>query len=352
MDTLSQILQATRARSPLIADLRLGADVSVGIPLLDGLPLHYVVDGSCRLETGSESMELTAGDFVMLSRIPHYRFETGSGARSVDVMDFAEEDNFSLDDWRTGVDRLLARSFGEEPVRARILSAIVMPGDREGSPLTRDLPRIAQLRNVKSLLEPWLVAAIEFMSTEVREPEPGLSAIVERLIELVFIAVLRKWLLDSEHERGWMRGLTDPTISRVLNAVHADPGRRWALRDLAIVSGRSRSGLAIHFREVMGETPFAYITRWRMHLAAAAVARGGRSTADIGFSLGYQAPQAFARAFLAAFGETPAQYKRTLTREDGRSEYLTRASRVDAEHQGSSSSRATPPSHTPTFTPP
>ncbi len=317
MDTLSQILQSTRTRSPLIADLRLGVDVSVGIPFLDGLPFHYLVDGACRLETGSESLDLNAGDFVMLSRVPRYRFETGSGARSVDVMDFAEQDNFSLDHWRSGVDRLLGRSFGEGPVEARILSAIVLPGGRDGGPLTRDLPSVTLLRDVKSLLEPWLVAAIDFMSTEVREPEPGLSAVVERLIELVFIAVLRKWLLDGDHRSGWMRGLTDPAISRVLNAVHADPGRRWTLRDLATVSGRSRSSLAIHFREVMGETPFAYITRWRMHLAATAIARGGRSTADIGASLGYQAPQTFARAYFATYGETPAQYRRALKRDGG-----------------------------------
>ena len=315
MDPLSQMLQSIRARSPLIADLRLGAHVSVGVPALGGLPFHYVAKGACRLDAGGERMELQAGDFVMLARSPYYRFSTGSGARSIEVMDFAERDNFSVDDLRTGIDHLLMRNFGDGPVEARILSAIVVPGGREGGPLTRDLPRITLLREVKSLLEPWLVAAIDFMSSEVREPEPGLGAIAERLVELIFIAVLRKWLLDGEHERGWMRGLTDPTISRVLNAMHAEPGRRWSLRDLATVSGRSRSGLAEHFREVMDETPFAYLTRWRMHLAASAVARADRSTADIGADLGYQGPQAFARAFRTAFGETPAQYRRRCIRE-------------------------------------
>ena len=310
MDTLSQILQATRARSPLIADLRIGADVSVGVPALGGLPFHYVVTGACRLDTGREHLELTAGDFVMLARLPHYRLETGSGARSVDVMDYAERDNFSVADLRTGVDHLLMRSFGEGPQEARVLSAIVMPGGREAAPLMRDLPPVTLLRHAESLLEPWLVAAIAFMSADVREPEPGRGAIAERLIELIFVAVLRKWLLDGDHERGWMRGLTDPTVSRVLNAMHADPGRRWTLRDLARVSGRSRSGLAEHFREVMDETPFAYLTRWRMHLAAAAVAREGRSIADIGADLGYQGSQSFARAFFTSTGETPAQYRR------------------------------------------
>ena len=311
MDTLSQMLQATRARSPLIADMRLGVNVSVGIPALGGMPFHYVAKGTCRLDTGTGSLDLNAGDFAMLTRLPYYRLQTGLGASRIEVMEFAARDSFSVDALRTGMDHLLRRDIGEPPMQARLFSAIVMPGDGpEVGPLTRDLPAVMFLRDAKSLLEPWLIAAIEVMSTDVHKPEPGLSAIAERLIELIFVSALRKWLLDARHERGWMRGLTDPAISRVLNAMHAQPGRRWTLGDLAVVAGRSRSGLAQHFRDVMNETPFAYLTRWRMHLAAAAVARGERSTAEIGASLGYQGTQAFTRAFLAAFGATPARYRR------------------------------------------
>ena len=311
MDTLSQMLRATRVRSPLIADMRLGADLSIGVPALGGIPFHYVVAGACRLETETDSCSLNAGDFVMLAHLSHYRLRTGSGSRRAEVMDFAERDRFSIDDLRTGRDHLLLRNIGEPPMEARVLSAIVMPGDGpEVGPLIHDLPVLMLLRDVKSQLEPWLVTAIDFMATDNCQPEPGLSAIAERLIELIFVSVLRQWLLDTSHERGWMRGLTDPTVSRVLNAVHAQPGRRWTLGELAVVAGRSRSGLAKHFRDVMDETPFAYLTRWRMHLASAAVARGERSTAEIGASLGYQGAQAFTRAFLSTFAVTPAQYRR------------------------------------------
>ncbi len=78
MDTLSQILQTIRTRSPLIADLSFGNNVSIGLPALGGLPFHYVVKGNCRLETGEDSVELAAGDFVMVARLPYYRFETAA----------------------------------------------------------------------------------------------------------------------------------------------------------------------------------------------------------------------------------------------------------------------------------
>ena len=315
MDTLSQILQAARVRSPLIADLRLGADVSVGLPALGGLPFHYIVKGACRLDTGSERVDLVAGDFVMLTRLPYYRLETGRGVRRLEIMEFAERDKFSLDELHTGRNQLLNREIGDAPMEVRVFSAILMPGDRSGSPLIRDLPIVTLLRDIKSLLEPWLVAAIDFMSAEVREIEPGLSVIAERLIEVIFLAVLRMWLLDRGHERGWMRGLTDPTVARVLNAMHAEPERHWTLHDLATVAGRSRSGLAKHFREIMDETPFVYLMRWRMYLAASEVARGSRSITEIGASVGYAGSLAFARAFVATFGETPAHYRRRSRKE-------------------------------------
>lgn len=314
MDTLSLMLRATRARSPLIADMRLGPNLSVGVPAFGGMPLHYVASGACGLRTERESLELSEGDLVMLARTPHYRFRTGDGATRIEVMDFAERDRFSPDYMRTGADHLLTRDIGEPPMQARVLSAIIMPGEGpEAGPLTRDLPEVMLLRDTKSYLEPWLRAAMEFKSNGIGELEAGSSAIAERLIELIFVAALRRWLLDARPERGWMRGVTDTAISRVLNAVHKQPGRRWTLSGLAVIAGRSRSGLAAHFREVMGETPFGYITRWRMHLAAAAVTAGDRSTAEIAASLGYERSQAFSRAFAAAFGVTPAQYRRRHT---------------------------------------
>jgi AraC-like DNA-binding protein len=252
----------------------------------------------------------------MLARLPRYRFRTGDGAARLEIMEYAERDRFSPDYMSTGADRLLTRNVGELPIRARLFSAIVMPGERpEAGPLTRDLPGVLILRDMKPVLEPWFRAAIEFMSTGSCEPEPGASAMAERLIEMTFIAALRRWLLDDRPERGWMRGLTDPAISRVLNAVHAQPGRRWTLAGLAVVAGRSRSGLAKQFHEVMDETLFGYIARWRMHLGEAAIAQGERSTSEIASSLGYEGPRTFSRAFVASFGVTPAQYRRSAARE-------------------------------------
>ncbi|WP_428394535.1 cupin domain-containing protein [Lichenicoccus sp.] len=311
MDTLSQLLHTARLRAPLFADLRLGANVSVGLPSLGCLPLHYVAKGACRIRMGAESDDLVEGDVAIPVRATQYRLETGSGVRRFEVMDHAERDDFTIEQLKTGVDRLLTSKMGGKGLSARVLSTLLVPADRNGG-LFRNLPDLILIHDVKSLLEPWLVDAIDVMAMNGRDHEPGQSAIAERLAEVVFIAALRRWLLDRGQQPGWMRGLGDPAISRVVNAIHADPGRRWSLHELATASGRSRSGFSRHFREVMNETPFAYLLRWRMHIATEAVAKSNRSIAEIADSLGYREARAFIRAFVTALGESPAQYRRRM----------------------------------------
>ena len=310
MDPLTHILRSTRFRSPLIADLRLGIDVSLGLPHQPGIPFHYVVEGSCRLECQRQSVQLEAGDFVMLPRWPDYRLGTGRGIERIEIMDFAEQEGLAADYLQTGIDRALLTVIGGATAIARLLSGIVTLAGQENGPLMRNLPEITLVRNAKAQNEAWMAAAIDLVSVEGSAPAPGFGAVAERIIELIFVMTLRRSLLESAHEKGWILGLADPTISRALDAIHAEPARHWTLRDIAAACGRSRSGFAEHFRATMEETPFAYLARLRMHLASGMVEEGRRSIADVGASLGYRSSHAFARAFAETFGETPAQYRR------------------------------------------
>lgn len=310
MDLLTHILGAARARSPLIADLHIGSDVSLGLPHLPAIPFHYVLEGDCRIRLGQQSTSLQAGDFVLLPRWPDYRLETGTGLQRVEITDIAQSQNVPADYLRNGVGRPLRSLIGEGSRAARVLSGIVLPRGNNGGPLLRDLPDITLVRNTRTRLEPWLIAAVDFMSIEDSTPSPGFGAVAERLVELIFVASLRDWMLQPERYSMGERRLSDPSISRALDALHADPARHWSLRDLAAASGRSRSGFAERFHIVMGETPFAYLARWRMLLASDLVTEGRLSTADVGVSLGYRSLHGFARAFSDAFGETPSQHRR------------------------------------------
>ena len=60
---------------------------------------------------------------------------------------------------------------------------------------------------------------------------------------------------------GWFYARADPPVSAAMAAMHADPAHRWTLDGLARRAGMARSSFARCFRERVGETPIACLTR-------------------------------------------------------------------------------------------
>jgi AraC-like DNA-binding protein len=82
---------------------------------------------------------------------------------------------------------------------------------------------------------------------------------------------------------------------------------------LAERAGMSRSTFALKFRETAGETPMAYLTRWRMLLAGDRLESSGNPISVIALSLGYESESAFSTAFKRVMGSAPRQYGRDRT---------------------------------------
>ena len=72
----------------------------------------------------------------------------------------------------------------------------------------------------------------------------------------------------------------------------------------------SRSALVERFTRYLAEPPIAYLTGWRLQLAARALASTSRGVADIAEEVGYESEAAFNRAFKREFGSPPARYRR------------------------------------------
>jgi AraC-like DNA-binding protein len=53
----------------------------------------------------------------------------------------------------------------------------------------------------------------------------------------------------------------------------------------------------------------AYLTRWRLQLAAQSLQKTSRGVAEIADDVGYQSEAAFSRAFKREFGLAPGQYR-------------------------------------------
>ena len=92
--------------------------------------------------------------------------------------------------------------------------------------------------------------------------------------------------------------------------IHADPAFPWTVQELAARAGMSRSIFAERFHERVGETPIAYLTRWRMTLAGEKLIQGRDSLVQIAESLGYESEHAFSTAFKRVMGSSPRRYGR------------------------------------------
>ena len=110
-------------------------------------------------------------------------------------------------------------------------------------------------------------------------------------------------------ERGWIVGLRDPLLGPAMAAMHAAPERRWTVDDLAAEAGASRSRLDARFREVLGRSPIRYLNEWRMHVAQDLLATTDTTIAAIAHRVGYDAEEAFSRAFKRAHGRSPALWR-------------------------------------------
>jgi AraC-like DNA-binding protein len=83
----------------------------------------------------------------------------------------------------------------------------------------------------------------------------------------------------------------------------------WTIAALADEVGISRSALVERFTRYLSEPPMAYLTRWRLVLAARSLHRTSRGVAEIAAEVGYESEDAFNRAFKRECGQPPGRYR-------------------------------------------
>jgi AraC-like DNA-binding protein len=137
-----------------------------------------------------------------------------------------------------------------------------------------------------------------------------------RMAELMFIEVVRRHVEEMPvEETGWLAGLRDGVVGRAIAQLHEHPAHPWTLDSLARAVSSSRSVLAERFTRLIGVAPMAYLTRWRLQLAAEQLVRGTAKVAAIGAQVGYDSEAAFSRAFKRETGQTPAAWRRARRRD-------------------------------------
>lgn len=125
------------------------------------------------------------------------------------------------------------------------------------------------------------------------------------------VRILRHLMQQGHAESGILAGLSDPRLSRAIVSMHDQPDQLWTVEDLSYVAGLSLSRFSELFVEVVGETPMAYLRRWRLILAWQDIVSGDRVSA-VAHRYGYGSTEGFSRAFRRHYGKTPIQVRTGL----------------------------------------
>jgi transcriptional regulator GlxA family with amidase domain len=140
----------------------------------------------------------------------------------------------------------------------------------------------------------------------------GSSLVMGKLSEVLFVETLRSYINTlSEEQTGWLAGLRDPNLAKALALMHRDPAREWTVDALAKDVGLSRTRLAERFRHYLGMSPIAYLTDWRMRIAAEALEKTDKSVVEVAMDVGYSSEAAFNRAFKRTYNAPPAQFRQS-----------------------------------------
>ena len=302
MDALNRALDTVRMQTAVFCTAELTSPWSLRSRPLEFGIFHAIVSGECWAEVDvMEPRRLRAGDAVV---IPH-----GSGHVMTHQPGTPPRDMASLEPESDSgvVDRL--RIDGDGTASTRLFCGRFALRRSTVHPLFSELPDAIFMTGDGSLVS-WLSSSIELIDREIQRGGPGAETLTARLSDVIVLEAIRTHVASIDEGVSWLHGLQDPDVARALAIIHEQPGEPWTAAALARAVGVSRATLFRRFDHLVGMTPAAYLTRWRMHVATQLLSERGLTVSATAKQVGYRSEASFSEAFLSAVGQRPGAYRR------------------------------------------
>ncbi len=272
---------------------------SVGFAGLGSLHIIEAGELALRIDGDPHAARVSRGDVVLLPRgDSHHVSDAGEHARP----------------------NVLAGASGNRapaPEPARWLCGTFTIGDPRASHLLQSLPAAIIFRGARGPALEGLEVARRMLVFEMQSPSQGSAVMVARILDLLFIQILRAWAAGPDAEPNWLAGALDPQIGPALSAIHRDPGHDWSVTELARACSLSRSAFAARFVARVGKPPAAYLAHVRLDAATDLLRGTSLPVALIAENVGYTSEAAFSRAFKHRYGTPPARWRRDTRGANG-----------------------------------
>ena len=271
-DLLSELLRSVRLSGERIDAYAPPQNFSIGFA--DTGSLHIIDEGelALRIDADPHVEHVRGGDVVLLPRGDAYHLsDTGSPAR-----------------WLCGTFTI---------------------GDPQASHLLGSLPAVIILRGDRGPALEGLEVARRMLVFEMQAPSQGSAVMIARILDLIFIQILRAWAAGTDAEPNWLAGALDPQTGVALSAIHRDPGHDWTVDELARACNLSRSAFAARFVAHVGKPPATYLAHVRLDAATYLLRDSSLPMTLVAKNVGYTSEAAFSRAFKSRYGTPPARWR-------------------------------------------
>jgi AraC-like DNA-binding protein len=312
VDALASLLDSPRARDAFL--LRSIMDPPWSVRIQDRAPLSLVVmvrGGSWLVPDDGEPQALAPGDATVLRGPNPYTFaddpatgpqvviHPGQRCTAPDGRDLSEQMSLGVRTWGTSLTGSVVMLIGTYQLHGEVSRRLldVLP------------PRLVLPARA------WDSPLVPVLASEIVKDQPGQEVVLDRLLDLLLIAVLRAWLSRAEADApGWYRAHQDPIVGRALQLIHNDPAYPWTVATLAGKVGASRAALARRFTDQVGEPPMTYLTGWRLTLAADLLREPDSTVGAVARRVGYGTAFALSAAFKRVRGVSPQEHRALVSR--------------------------------------
>jgi len=297
MDLLSDILAKVKLSSVVYFKSDFSEPWGMDIPKGPFAQFHIIVKGQCILRTKVKSIQLFAGDIVVFP--------------------------FGASHWLAN-NKKSKRFQGQEVVKSVMSGKSIFEGEHLSTtlvcghfefdrdmdhPFIQELPSIMHIKDTDLKQFSWLKNVADLVIEEAGKEQSGSGIIVNKLGEILFVHALRAFIEKNKSERGFIAAIQDERISKVLKEIHSSIEKDWSLEQLAQIAAMSRTSFANRFKILVGQTPFNYITQWRVLRAKELLEESKLSVGEIAEEVGYRSEAAFNRVFKKRVLVTPLKFR-------------------------------------------
>lgn len=297
---MADALQVSGARGSLGTRLEAGGRWGLWLATYPGVALHVVTAGTLWLTVlGSRPRKLAVGDAVLLPAGTEHGLASEPGV----MMGACDRERADRARGAGGAVQL-----GVQPAQTTLVTLHYAQDPGVSTPV---LTALEGPLHVAATDRSFLDDTVRLLTRELANPQMGTTAALNSIIDLLLVQFVRAWLSRQPVQRpsSWLGALLDPVVRDALENIHREPARAWTTATLAAATRVSRATLSRRFPAALGQTPGAYLTAWRIDLAAARLRDTDDTVEAVAAAVGYTSPHAFSRAFRRARGLPPGEFR-------------------------------------------